>query len=351
MNELKIEKSISELLFQYDCVIVPDLGGFVGNYSAAKIHPIRNTFTPPSKQISFNRNLTNNDGLLANYISNQNELSFVEARKMIDSFVNQTVASLSQGKKVGLDKIGTLYLDPEKNLQFSPDYAVNYLMDAYGLGEFKANAIIREKVIEVVEKQIKEKLVVVQSNNTKKEKNKVGFYWVAAASVLIMAGVGYTTYKYQQDNSFPMAYASFGWTTAEATYSPQIIEKNEAFQLDEPKVIVEEKTVIEESIPAKTKKSTDFVVENVDKEVPSKTNTNLFSSYQFHVVGGCFSSESNAKKLVRQLNKKGFQAEIVGQYKNLYVVSYQSFNSRDAAYALLDKIRNSDNTSAWLLEK
>lgn len=351
MNELKIEKSISELLYQYDCVIVPDLGGFVGNYCSAKIHPIRNTFTPPSKQISFNRNLTNNDGLLANYISNQNEMSFVEARKLIDGFVNQTVASLSQGNKVGLDKIGTLYLDPEKNLQFSPDYSVNYLRDAYGLGEFKAQAILREKVIEVVEKQIKEKLLVAKTTDSIEEKSRVGFYWAAAASVLILAGVGYTTYKYQQQNSFPMAYASFGWNSVEALYSPKVIEKNDDFQLEVPETIKESEPIIKENTTLEAAKSTDYVVEDVEKVLPNKNNTDLFSTYQFHVVGGCFSSENNAKKLVRQLTKKGYQAEIIGQYKNLYTVSYQSFNSRDEAYSLLDKIRNSDNPSAWLLEK
>jgi hypothetical protein len=38
---MKIEQYISELLYKYDCVIVPGLGGFVANYKSATIQPIQ----------------------------------------------------------------------------------------------------------------------------------------------------------------------------------------------------------------------------------------------------------------------------------------------------------------------
>ena len=57
----KIDKHINELLYNHDCVIVPEFGGFVTNYASAKIHPVQHTFTPPSKNIVFNKNLKNND--------------------------------------------------------------------------------------------------------------------------------------------------------------------------------------------------------------------------------------------------------------------------------------------------
>ena len=81
MNRVNVDKSISELLYQFDCVIIPDFGGFVANYAGAKIQPIQNTFTPPSKQISFNRNLTSNDGLLANFYSGVEWYLFCRSQK------------------------------------------------------------------------------------------------------------------------------------------------------------------------------------------------------------------------------------------------------------------------------
>ena len=44
---MKIEEHISELLFEHDCVIVPDFGGFVCNYAPARIDPVKHLFEPP----------------------------------------------------------------------------------------------------------------------------------------------------------------------------------------------------------------------------------------------------------------------------------------------------------------
>ena len=63
-----IDYYINELLYIHDCVIIPGFGGFVGNHISAKLNKASKTLTPPSKQILFNENLKTNDGLLINYI-------------------------------------------------------------------------------------------------------------------------------------------------------------------------------------------------------------------------------------------------------------------------------------------
>ena len=67
---------INDLLYRYDCVIVPDFGGFVTNRIGAKVNNYTHTFTPPKKQITFNKLLKHNDGLLANYIASAENISF-----------------------------------------------------------------------------------------------------------------------------------------------------------------------------------------------------------------------------------------------------------------------------------
>ena len=66
---MDITAFIRELLFGHDCVIIPGFGGFIGNYNPAHIDKNSGTFYPPVKQISFNRNLNHNDGLLVGRIS------------------------------------------------------------------------------------------------------------------------------------------------------------------------------------------------------------------------------------------------------------------------------------------
>ena len=60
---------INDLLYRYDCVIVPNFGGFITNIIGANVSAEKNTFYPPKKQITFNVYLQHNDGLLANYIA------------------------------------------------------------------------------------------------------------------------------------------------------------------------------------------------------------------------------------------------------------------------------------------
>ncbi len=74
-----IEKYIKYLLFEHDCVVIPDFGGFIANYVSADIHPIRHTFVPPSKNIAFNEMLKLNDGLLVAHIANHEHISREEA--------------------------------------------------------------------------------------------------------------------------------------------------------------------------------------------------------------------------------------------------------------------------------
>jgi hypothetical protein len=337
MNRGHIEQSISELLYQFDCVIVPDFGGFVTNYSGAKIQSVQNTFAPPSKQISFNRNLTINDGLLANYIANQYTTTFIEARKNIDEFVSDIVTALGNGEKVKIDKIGMLYLDVEKTLQFLPDNSTNYLLGSFGMSNFKAVPVVRPLMEERIQKEIKERLVVVKAPSEEENKRRFGFYWAAAASVFVFIGIGFLSHKYQINNDSPVSYASIGLNYTTPVYKFHKVEKfvdsefNDTFNWK----VKEEKNVSNDAPIAIAATSGEMNITNL----------------RFHVVGGCFSSENNAEKLFKKLKKKGFEARMVGTFKNLYTVSYSSFATREEAVAMLDEVKNTENTAAWLLEK
>mgnify|MGYP003670997260 CR=1 FL=1 len=345
MNGVNVAKSISELLYQFDCVIIPDFGGFVTNYAGAKIQPIQNTFKPPSKQISFNRNLTSNDGLLANFISETNGISFVEARNAIDTFVSSSVNALSKGEKVTLEKVGVLFLDPEKKVQFLPSNAVNYLVDSFGMTSFKATPISRPAARERIEKEFKERLVVVKAPSEEENKKRFGFYWAAAASLLVFMGIGYTSYKYQLNNDSPVTYASIGLDFIQPTYYPSAIKSISDISFEGEEVSNDTYVWKNEDGTSRT-----FVAElnGIAKKETSIESNKLL---KFHVVGGCFSNEANATKLVKNLQKKGFAAKMVGTFKNLYTVSYESFATREEAVVLLDEVKNTVNSAAWLLEK
>ena len=104
---MDITAFIRELLFGHDCVIVPGFGGFIGNYTPARIDKSSGTFYPPVKQISFNRNLNHNDGLLVGRISGSADINYGDARNMVEEFVAEIRRKLEKGEKVVFDNIGS----------------------------------------------------------------------------------------------------------------------------------------------------------------------------------------------------------------------------------------------------
>ena len=70
-------------------MIVPDFGGFITNRISSQIDENSHTFYPPTRQLGFNHHLTHNDGLLANYIASEKNISFEKA----NAEILETVAS------------------------------------------------------------------------------------------------------------------------------------------------------------------------------------------------------------------------------------------------------------------
>ena len=135
MDKLKpnINKCISELLHKYDCVILPNFGGFLSNYKSASLSEDGKFITPPTKALSFNKNLSKNDGLLINYISEKNNIDYLSATKLVSNFVSEVFLDLDSGKKFVFDKIGEFNFDKSLNLIFEPNISENYLSDSFGL--------------------------------------------------------------------------------------------------------------------------------------------------------------------------------------------------------------------------
>ena len=151
---MKIDKHISDLLYDHECVIVPDLGGFLSSYVPSKIHPVRHMVLPPSKKIAFNIFLRQNDGLLANHVVQSEHVTYPEALKEIETYVETCHKELADGKKFIVERIGILSKDAETNIQFEPFSNVNYLKDSYGLSPVQYVPIQHNDFEQKVEKQL-----------------------------------------------------------------------------------------------------------------------------------------------------------------------------------------------------
>lgn len=134
---------ISDLLFLHDCVIIPDFGGFICNYKGAAIDEATGMINPPSKDILFNRNLTHNDGLLANWIVSKDHVPYEKAVQQIEIFGEDIKARLNQRQRVAFGSIGVFTTDRRFNIIFESG-ATNFLSDTFGMEKVEAPRIHSE---------------------------------------------------------------------------------------------------------------------------------------------------------------------------------------------------------------
>ena len=84
---MQLEPYISDLLYRYECVTIPEFGSFLTQRVSATIHESTHAFYPPKKMLSFNEQIQKNDGLLAHYIADVEKIPLEEASKRIQKRV------------------------------------------------------------------------------------------------------------------------------------------------------------------------------------------------------------------------------------------------------------------------
>jgi CCDC81-like HU domain protein/sporulation related protein len=304
---LKLDNYISDLLYRYECVIVPNFGGFVTNNRSAIIDVENNTLLPPNKQITFNAHLKNNDGLLANYIASVDKISYDCALNYILFEIEAWQKKLKL-QELFLDRIGSFSFENNK-LVFEPQHKINYLTTSFGLSNVVSHEIKRETYKKQVVK-LEEKAPLIITPERKKAPNylKYAAIFILGISVLGFGGKLYSDYQNKQ-------------LVVAAKKQQEIIEQK-----------IENATfVITKPLPA-----LDLKVERQKKN--------------FHVIAGAFRIPGNAYRKVEQLKKDGYDARILGINRwNLNVVSFGSFSTREEAYESLIKYKKHVDRDAWLL--
>ena len=331
---MKIDIHISELLYDHDCVIVPDFGGFVANYAPAKIHPVQHTFIPPSKNIVFNKNLKNNDGLLANHIAVNENANYSEALKYIDHFVESVNADLKKGTKVKIEDVGTLFLDVERNIQFEPNASVNHLTEAFGLSEFQSPAIKRDTPIKRIEKEL------VNRGPIPAEKKKINVKRVVALTLMVPVIAALIWIPLKTDLLKNINYSSLNPFASKTIVKPVVkdIVKDTAHYKITPPIA---KDTVAHSV-------TQELVEAVKPDTTHVVASTPDLDYKFHLVAGCFQIEDNAIKFVATLQQQSLNAAIIGKNeKGLYVVSCGDYATRREANDQLSNLRKLQ-PNAWL---
>ncbi len=316
---MNLDKYINDLLFFYDLVIIPDFGGFVANYQAAKIN--KTNFEPAKKTVMFNSDLKNNDGLLLSSIINYEKISQEQAKAKIDNFVKTTKANLNSGKLVYLKNIGFLK-KTKNNLIFEPDIKSNFLLDNFGLEKFNS-PLIENQLQKTIQTQTNTNYII---NNRRIKQLAVGI-----PLALLLTLIPYKSNLVKNLSSFNVfqTYSKIDKAIPydSITINPKSIDKtvDKITSNKSALFFAENKKNITTNKNNKTVKKTKKLEKTTIKTTDTK---NTLKKYQ--LISGSFKDKNNAQKRLKKLQKKGLNP-ILDKRKNRYRIIASSFDSKSQA--------------------
>ena len=337
---IELERHIEILLLNNDCVIVPGLGGFMTNHVEARYDDEDHMFLPPLRTLGFNPKLRLNDSLLAQSYIEAYDISYPDAVHRIDDEVNELRQHLENEGSYDFNGIGTLSLNDEGCYEFAPCEAgiltpAFYALDSFEMDKLNSSVEVKAETImpgatnqtRTLEPQPAE-TVSIHQVPTKEESDddartipiKVSVLRnLAAAAIVIFAFLLFST---------PLGNSNKQTASIDSRMLKQIMPKEVTTGEKEVKKAITEKRIAIDQQLTKEEKVVDDVYTIVLASHVTKTNANEF---------------------VKQLAKKGFDAQVIS--KTSTKVIYGRYATENEAYQALNQLRgHEDFKEAWVLK-
>jgi hypothetical protein len=314
---MDIGKHIKELLLLHDCVILPELGGFVANYKPAVFDPGRSTASPPSKHILFNPSLIHNDGLLYANLSAVSGHGYKDVENLAQKYVQEIRDRIRQGGKFEIKGLGYFYLDPEKQIRFTGDPGQNFLLESYGLPFLQYREFDRAPHPETY------RVLHTEPDPQARQKRTRRWIYAAAAACLLSAMI--------------LIPARNGYFNRAGMDLPA----RDSFLKEQPReapVQVSGTVGQPAGLAAGTGIST----------IAEPGMLQALPGSEFDIVVGSFHDFGNARLLRNRLVEQGYRARILSSGQGFWRVSAGTYSIREEAADNLTDVRGEFKT-AWIL--
>lgn len=360
-----VQSYIIDLLFEQDCVVIPDFGGFIINSRSAGLDKMERYMSPPQKWLAFNELLKSDDGLLSSYISGCQKISREEAVIQIKKFVEQTRKTVKLNQSVYIANLGTFTLNTEQKLQFQPDPKMNFLTESFGMDNIKLKYFIPLKAKESEEIQALELPDPVYRTLKLKDreyiqedlKEEISIRPIKKPSrllsiVTIFLGVSaFISGLYFYDSNPTTGLSSFNPFSVISHFRQNLPEESKtntvAALVSKEDVSVKTKEIAAiEGISPENPVSKEPVI--AEKTIISKVET------RYYVIAGSFGSERNADKMRKILQNNGLnqKVEFIFPAKNekLIKVSAGEFSDESQAKAFSKEVSEKIKQQAWVFK-
>ena len=359
-------KYIHELLLENDIVIVPGFGAFVSEYKPAEISNDGDEMKPPSKVVSFNQQIRNNDGLLVGHVAENKRISHYDALKRIEKERENILYKLDSGEQVEIDEVGILFYTDENTIAFKAEEDENLLLDSFGLeattiaveeetveeepevvppfipeDEEIDEPTIQEEIEEEESPEVEETIVepapipvtepkpekIKVEEEAQEEKKKRGWLWLFLVLIPLIAVSVFIFMKGNEDGAADKAKET---TRSAVIEEPAIVSQDtvEVFAKDTLPAIQKDSVIVEET-------------KVVDTNVP-----------KYYLVGGSFAVEENAETYLNELKARGFDAFHVGKKGRFFIIGIGTYDTFGLAEkAKQEFMTNNPGSEVWVYKK
>lgn len=350
-----VQNHIKELLFEQDCVVIPEFGGFVTNFDCAKIDGSNRFITPPQKWLAFNSLLKNDDGLLSNYIAQEEKITREQANLKIKLFVEDTKGYINFDKTYQIEGLGIFSQNDESKIQFQPQM-INFYSESFGMENiFLKKSINLQNELQIIQKPAIVSNSMVQQVFATQDREPTAEIWEEEEDINIrkrrfskvlpyfygIVGIAiFAISIFMYDNS-KANLSSLNPFQSGISMTPPLVKTVDEFK--------EEATPITPTnLEAKAFENEKQIVET------TKLETIISNDKRFFIITGSFGSKKNAKNLLNTLKAKGFEgASIIYPNRNekLIKVSAGGFNTETQADDEALKVSQSINQETWIYKK
>jgi hypothetical protein len=318
---------LEHLLYEHECVIIPQLGGFVVNAKDFTFNEKEGKIYPKKKYVAFNEKLKTDDRLLSTEWAKNKAISLKEASLDIAELSKRIKSELTSLGTVQLGILGTFTLNQENRISFSPNPDFNADLAVFGLfpvglGQIPARVEKKPVLIPAI---TTEDLPEISSTGHQPVKLTKSVYVYALLAFLI-GGLG---------AFFLTAPAT---NQSQSSLNPIKIEK----KVDVAPVKTVAPAVVD-TLPVKT----------MEAPVVAPVNTPEIKDEDviIYLVAASFQSLKQAEKGLKEFKSRGFdQAEIIlkNEQTKFYRISLGTEHSMDAGYAKASELKAEKKVDIWV---
>ena len=350
---MELRRHIEILLLSNDCVIVPNLGGFMAHHVVARYDQHDGMFIPPLRTLGFNPQLNMSDSLLAQSYVDTYDISYPEAVSRVEHEVKLLKQRIEADGKLELPDLGTIYLNDRGRYEFEPCLSGILTPGLYGFGALEI-PMLQQKASENPEMgtirlatRPMGPMEPVQTNKTSK-----------LATIMSQANYQDTPQE-EKTISIKVSVLRNLAVTAVAAVALLLFarpvapgENESASQSEEASVVSITTSSPEESATAEPTVDLFSSLEKVSQKIQiSKEVGEVPSPGTYTIVLAYSLPLENAQTFLADIKSKGARKAVLFTYNSENVIAYGSYATQSEAYSQLKTMMDDGSVaSGWIMQ-